>query len=936
MIIGQSDSLGSIRSSTLLTRAQSLIFALHDTDHAHCRRISRFNDKTVPLVMELLKDRDEDVRSTAAKAVGSLAMQAIFHDSIKLRVAQIEELLKDDDRGVRQTGIHTIVNLADQDVFRGPMKSVLPRMMELFTDEDADVQMAVALAVGKLAKHTIFHDSIEDYVSRIPALLKDGTWQERATGIIAAIVYLSEHDAFRDSVLNLFPHVMDLFETDELRAWVAYVMGTFAKHTEVHDSIEASLPLIAETLKHNEPAVRQEGIRAVIKLAEEDAFRHSLTDMVQRVIELLNDRDQNVQMLAAAAVGDLARHTVFRPSIEPVIPRIAELLKDSEWKVRFATIYTIIKLAEEGTFRDSITNIVPRSAELPHGQDARSVAVTAVCDLITQTAFNNTIETSVPRITELLNNPSWEVQGIGVRTIIKLAEQDVFRDSMGNIVPQVLELLKHEDEDVRSPAVDALGDLAKYTVFHDSVETSVPVIAEVLKDSIRNVRLSGIHTISKLAEQDTFHDSMIKILPEVMVLLGDHSYDIRSAAVALVGDLAKYNVFHDCLEPVPRIAGLLKDNEWKVRSSSIHAISKLADQGTTIEGILPQITEFLREESGYSNAKGYQDALKAGETLLQRFNASITSETTGVQQFTSDGLEIELLEAGGIATEPEGLLAPGPTCLPPWVLVQFAYGAELIARKRRWPFELRGNGHDGILESSTSSSLNSTPSSIDITRTPLHLITLIFLLHIKFSAYAESPTSFSWKSLGPCLTALTRLYAVPPFALMSKWSRNDLGRVASLTPEGRVRLTLPHQSFLRLASTMADLCAKPTTQASPIMSRATPPGPCFTAPASPSISPSCDATSSPSLHLHAARGLVPPAAYTARIRTFPNLGNSANTRTDISLPAVPFLLSIAMNIYPTPTDFGTRGQIFQERCSPALLTDNQHSWAKEYWVFEKA
>jgi hypothetical protein len=134
---------------------------------------------------------------------------------------------------------------------------------------------------------------------------------------------------------------------------------------------------------------------------------------------LLNDHDQNVRILAAAAVGDLARHSkvfpdsfccpgltsfeaVFRPSIKPVVLRIAELLKDSEWKVRFASIYTIIKLAEEGTkfcfwacrhsyslldaFRDSITNIVPQSAESRHGhgQDARSVAVTAVCDLITQ------------------------------------------------------------------------------------------------------------------------------------------------------------------------------------------------------------------------------------------------------------------------------------------------------------------------------------------------------------------------------------------------------------------------------------------------------------------------------------------------------------------------------------------------------------------------
>jgi HEAT repeat protein len=93
---------------------------------------------------------------------------------------------------------------------------------------------------------------------------------------------------------------------------------------------------------------------------------------------------------------------------------------------------------------------------------------------------------------------------------------------MGNIVPQVLELLKDKDEDVRSPAADALGDLAK-------------------------------------------HSKVFR------VLFSWTRFEFFEA------------VFHDSVETsVPVIAGALKDSDRNVRLASIHAISKLAEQGTLI------------------------------------------------------------------------------------------------------------------------------------------------------------------------------------------------------------------------------------------------------------------------------------------------------------------------------------------------------------------
>ncbi|KAJ6578261.1 hypothetical protein B0H19DRAFT_1253518 [Mycena capillaripes] len=63
--------------------------------------------------MELLKDRDENVRSTATEAIGSFSKHGIFNDLIKIHVTQIDELLKDDNWEIRQAGINIVVKLAD-------------------------------------------------------------------------------------------------------------------------------------------------------------------------------------------------------------------------------------------------------------------------------------------------------------------------------------------------------------------------------------------------------------------------------------------------------------------------------------------------------------------------------------------------------------------------------------------------------------------------------------------------------------------------------------------------------------------------------------------------------------------------------------------------------------------------------------------------------
>ncbi|KAJ7202268.1 hypothetical protein GGX14DRAFT_570775 [Mycena pura] len=525
-------------------------------------------------VIDLLREKDKDVRSAAAEAVGAFAKHAVFHGSINGSIPRILALLEDGAWEVRKASVRTMINLSEHDTFMDPMLNIVPLVMDLIQDKHNVVRAEAACAVWTLAKHVAFQDTILGSMPQIVELLKD-TDLEVQMQSIHALTKLAEEG------------------------------------TEVYFCADWHLHPIYP-----------------------DVFREALVNTIPELKELLNGRSGYLRSVAAAAVGDLATYTVFHRSIEPFVSQITELLQDSEWTVKSASIYTIIKIAEEDAFRDSLTSIL---SGLPNGHDyGPSVTVATVCDLVMKTAFRGSVKSSVPRIAELLKDSLWQVRMTSIRTFVKLAEQgteliyfrlhgadiilrlDTFRDSLTSFIPQLMELLKDKNAEVRSVAAAALGDLARHSkvspgpflstrlkffkaLFHSTVEASMPILAELLKDSKAVVRSTN-----------AFHESMIDVVLQAMDLLKDRAYDVRSAATTLVGDLAKYIVFHDCLEvAVPRVVGLLKDN-------SFH---------DAVEGVQPQITEFLRDELGHVDTEDYRDALKAAETLLHKLKSSGTAPT---------------------------------------------------------------------------------------------------------------------------------------------------------------------------------------------------------------------------------------------------------------------------------------------------------------------
>ena len=85
-------------------------------------------------IAALLKDKDRDVRMTAAKALGSLGA--------KEQAPAIVERLKDEDPDVRRAAVEALGTLG--------AKEQAPAIVERLKDEDSDVHLAAFEALGKL------------------------------------------------------------------------------------------------------------------------------------------------------------------------------------------------------------------------------------------------------------------------------------------------------------------------------------------------------------------------------------------------------------------------------------------------------------------------------------------------------------------------------------------------------------------------------------------------------------------------------------------------------------------------------------------------------------------------------------------------------------------------------------------------------------------
>ncbi|KAF6822496.1 hypothetical protein CPLU01_11994 [Colletotrichum plurivorum] len=550
------------------------------------RSQGHLSDATMAALIELFKDENSYVRSSAADALGK---QSTLSDAT---VAALVELFKDEDRNVRRSAADT---LGKQSTLSD---ATITALVELFKDEDSDIRRS---ATNTLGKQSILSDTT---IAALVELLKDedrfvqrsatdalGNQSTLSDTTIAVLVeLLKDEDRFvqssaadalgNQSTLSdtTIAALVELFkdEDSDIRRSATNNLG---KQSILSDTTIAAL---VELLKDEDRFVRRSAADAL-------GNQSTLSDTtIAALVELLKDEDRYVQWSAANALGNQSTLS------DATMAALVELFKDKNSNVRRsaantmgsqstlsdATIAALVEL-----FKDENSYVRRSAADALGNQSTLSDATIAALielfkdeDRYVQWSAANALgnqstlsDATVAALVELFKDKNSNVRRSAANT---LGSQSTLSDAT---IAALVELLKDEDRFVRRSAADALGNQSTLS------DTTIAALVELFKDEDSDIRRSATNTLGK---QSILSDTTIAALVE---LLKDEDRFVRRSAADALGNQSTLSD-----TTITALVELLKDEDWHVRRSAADA---LGNQSTLSDATMAALVELFKDKN---------------------------------------------------------------------------------------------------------------------------------------------------------------------------------------------------------------------------------------------------------------------------------------------------------------------------------------------------
>jgi len=378
----------------------------------------------IPAITELLKDKEWEVRNSAAFALGSLGNQSNVETAVRL----VTESLKDRDERVREDAAYNLGCI-------GPAaRTAVPALTELLKDKVKLVRESAAQALGRIGpeaktaipaitetikKNQMVHWIAADALGQIgpaafPALtelLKDKSEFARA----AAATALG-----KAKVETAIPALAELLKdhSELVREHAAYALGYIGPEAKM------VIPTLTELLKDKNGAVRGAAASAL------GEFGPDAKIAIMPLTELLDDKSEDVRRNATSALRHISPKAV-------AIPALIKLLKDKDWTVREAAAATAAQVGP---------TVIPPIVDLLKDQskDVRWGAAQALGYI------GPAAKIAIPALTELLKDKDEGVKATTAWALERIGPEAT------TAIPSLIALLKDRDARVRGAAAKAL------------------------------------------------------------------------------------------------------------------------------------------------------------------------------------------------------------------------------------------------------------------------------------------------------------------------------------------------------------------------------------------------------------------------------------------------------------------------------------------------
>ena len=539
--ISEVEALIGIQTHEFLMFARSMhfihFFAAQSIQFIHLK----FRDYcALPVLLDALKEEDEDARRDAADALGQIGM---------IVVPALIEFLTDLDADVRYHAAYALGNIGDP-------KAILPLIATL-GDIDESVRYSGVDALEKIGG------------AAVPALIEALT---------------NANCKMRRSAADSLGKIGD----DRAVPALIQTLGDTDDDVRYHSTdalgkikVAEAVPALIQTLMDTNDSVRQSaanslgkiGVAAVPPLIEtlkdtNDKLRYFAADIlgeirgaqaVSALVRALKDVDPDVRYRAADALGKIGEHKA--------VPALVKALEDPNNSVRESAANALGKIGDVRAVPALLRNFKNIDDADKGADDVRQSADNALSKIGVE---------AIPALIKALDDSDADVRYRVVCALGKMKDARVasvlietlkdvddgvrYRatEALGKIgatmaVPALIETLEDMNDSVRYCAVDSLGKIGDIT--------AVPALIVALKDTDEEIRRSIDNALGKIGPA---------AIPELIKALQDPDVDIRYRVVYALRKIGDARV-------VPALVEILKDTDDGVRYRAAEALGKIGD-----------------------------------------------------------------------------------------------------------------------------------------------------------------------------------------------------------------------------------------------------------------------------------------------------------------------------------------------------------------------
>ncbi len=356
-------------------------------------------EKTLPILLKLLRDEDSDVRRKATEAIGRIG------EAGKVYNPELAKLLSDEDSYVRMSAAEAIGNMGKAG------NAYLPELAKLLSDEDSDVRSNAAEAIGNM------REAGKAYLPELVKLLSDEDSDVRSSAAEAI-------GNMREAGKVYTPELVKLLKDEDpfVSSSAAAAIGRIGEAGKVY------LPELAKLLKDEGSYVRMSAAEAIGNMGK--AGNAYLPELAK----LLSNEDFDVRMSAAAAIGRIGE------AGNEYLPELVKLLKDEGTYVRVNAVWVIGDMGAGGK------KYLPELAKLLSDENS-AVRMSAAATIGNMGEAGNEY---IPELAKLLSDEDPDVRGTAAAAIGQMGE------AAKEYLPDIIKLLSEQDGNIREIVIEIL------------------------------------------------------------------------------------------------------------------------------------------------------------------------------------------------------------------------------------------------------------------------------------------------------------------------------------------------------------------------------------------------------------------------------------------------------------------------------------------------